>query len=138
MSVDPAEKCFRVLNDFYSHFPNLIDFFSRFFLQMRGKYIETDQSFYTQIMLDVRDFAEGSVSVRALGENELVVEGIIQKKEESSPSENCKSTKSCSRSFQQRFMFPGLQVEGVTSSVSSDGVMTITAPRIVSVLQNIR
>lgn len=85
-----------------------------------------------KIMVDVRDFVEGSLTVRALGDNELVIEGVVQKKEESSPSANCQSYKSCSRNFQQRFMFPGLQVEGVTSTVSSDGVLTVTAPRTVS------
>ena len=57
-------------------------------------------------MLDVREFAEGSLSVRAVGENELVIEGVVESTQ-SDVSEGCRSSKSASRKFQQRFMFPG-------------------------------
>ena len=66
------------------------------------------------------------MSVRAVGDSELVVEG-----RQRTPSLNSAGYSS-SRAFQQRFVFPGLQVEDVTSSVSSDGVLTITAPKNVS------
>lgn len=85
-------------------------------------------------MLDVKEFTEGSLSVRAVGDSELIVEGVVENRQETDTSQTCKSTQSSSRKFQQRFMFPGLQVEGVNSSVSSDGVLTITAPRKVNAL----
>jgi len=86
----------------------------------------TDSSY--KIMLDVREFAEGSLSVRAVGENELVIEGVVESTQ-SDVSEGCRSSKSASRKFQQRFMFPDLQVAGVESTVSSDGMLTVTASR---------
>ena len=82
--------------------------------------------------MDVRDFADGSIKVRAVGEHELVVEGLQETRTESEPNASTRSSSSSSRRFQQRFMFPGLQVEGVSSTVSSDGVLTVTAPRKVS------
>ena len=75
-------------------------------------------------MLDVRDFEEGSVSVRAVGDSELLVEGKVDKKTDGSH---------IMRSFRRRFVMPGLvQCEAITSALSADGVLTITAPKKVS------
>jgi len=90
--------------------------------------VTSDENQY-KITMDVRDFADGSIKVRAVGDHELVVEGIQETKTEAEPNASTKTMSSSSRRFQQRFMFPGLQVEGVASTVSSDGVLTVTAPR---------
>jgi len=82
-----------------------------------------------KINVDVHDFRDGSISVRAVGDHELVVEGLVESKSESQPNSNFKTSQSSSRKFQQRVMFPDLQVEGVTSTISTDGVLTIVAPR---------
>lgn len=85
-----------------------------------------------KILLDVRNFPEHCLSVRAVGDSELVVEGKVETREESAPSDSCKTFKNASRNFQQRFVFPGIQIDGIVSRVSSDGVLTIVAPKRVS------
>nr|XP_053643461.1 uncharacterized protein LOC128696305 [Cherax quadricarinatus] len=74
-----------------------------------------------QVVMDVRDFLSGDVRVKAVGRNEVLVEGSVEKQE------GCfKSTKS----FSRRFTLPGVvNVNDVTSALSSDGVLTITAPK---------
>ncbi|XP_063586989.1 protein lethal(2)essential for life-like [Penaeus indicus] len=79
---------------------------------------EDDQS---HKVLDVHDFKSGDVKVR-VEENQVVVEGRVEKEED-----DFKSMKS----FCRRFNFPGkVAMRGVTSAMSSDGVLTITAPKI--------
>lgn len=61
------------------------------------------------------------MSVRAVGESELLVEGKVEKKTEGT---------SISRSFRRRFVLPGMvKCEALTSALSADGVLTITAPK---------
>ncbi|XP_037777740.1 protein lethal(2)essential for life-like [Penaeus monodon] len=80
---------------------------------------EDDQNH--KVVLDVHDFKNGDVKVR-VEENQVVVEGRVEKEED-----DFKSTKS----FCRRFNFPGkVNMEAVSSAVSSDGVLTITAPKI--------
>ncbi|XP_063586974.1 protein lethal(2)essential for life-like [Penaeus indicus] len=80
---------------------------------------EDDQNH--KVVLDVHDFKSENVKVR-VEDNQLVVEGRVEKKED-----DFKSMKS----FCRRFNFPGkVAMEGVTSAMSSDGVLTITAPKI--------
>ena len=72
-------------------------------------------------MLDVRDFEDGNITVKALGEGEIIVEGKTEKKSTGS---------SVSKSFRRRFVLPGLvKNEAISSARSSDGVLTITAPK---------
>ena len=67
----------------------------------------------------MRDFLEGDIKVKVVGKNEVQVEGKVEKQEES-----CTST----RSFRQWFQLPGVvDVNAVTSALSSDGVLTIKA-----------
>ncbi|XP_047473829.1 protein lethal(2)essential for life-like [Penaeus chinensis] len=74
-----------------------------------------------KVVLDVHNFKSGDVKVR-VEDNQVVVEGRVEKEED-----DFKSVKS----FCRRFNFPGKVVmEGVTSAMSSDGVLTITAPKI--------
>ncbi|XP_069981188.1 protein lethal(2)essential for life-like [Penaeus vannamei] len=80
---------------------------------------EDDQNH--KVVLDVHDFKSGDVKVR-VEDNQVVVEGCVEKEEG-----DFKSMKS----FCRRFNFPGkVDMEAVTSAMSSDGVLTVTAPKI--------
>ncbi|XP_047474968.1 protein lethal(2)essential for life-like [Penaeus chinensis] len=80
---------------------------------------EDDQNH--KVVLDVHDFKSGDVKVR-VEDNEVVVEGRVEKEEDEFKS---------MKSFCRRFNVPGkVDMEGVTSAMSSDGVLTITAPKI--------
>ncbi|KAK8751059.1 hypothetical protein OTU49_012763 [Cherax quadricarinatus] len=75
-----------------------------------------------KIIVDVQDFINGGeVTVKTVDEREVVIQGHIEKQEGNTRS---------SKSFCKRFVLPeDIEVESVTSVVSSDGVLTITAPR---------
>ncbi|KAG7161076.1 uncharacterized protein LOC121875506 [Homarus americanus] len=74
-----------------------------------------------QVVMDVRDFVSGDVKVKVVDEDELVVEGSVEQRQEGSVSK---------KSFRRRFSFPGLvRPEAVTSTISSDGVLTVTVPK---------
>nr|XP_027228823.1 protein lethal(2)essential for life-like [Penaeus vannamei] len=74
-----------------------------------------------KVVLDVHDFKSGDVKVR-VEDNQVVVEGRVEKEEG-----DFKSMKS----FCRRFNFPGkVDMEAVTSAMSSDGVLTVTAPKV--------
>lgn len=69
----------------------------------------------------MRDFQGGDVQVKVVGRSEVQVEARLEKEER-----GCKS----SRSFRRRFHLPGvLDVDAVTSALSSDGILTIKAPK---------
>ena len=75
-------------------------------------------------MLDVEGFSSSDLKIKLLGNNQLLVEGNSEKKDEKSNS---------IRTFKRNFFLPGqIQVEKITSFISSDGVLTIVVPRIVS------
>ncbi|XP_076061702.1 uncharacterized protein LOC143037421 [Oratosquilla oratoria] len=79
-----------------------------------------DEETSYKVVLDVYEFVGGDVKVKADGQM-LVVEGQTQKKEDNTTS---------SRSFRRRFILPtSVDMEAVTSALSSDGVLTITAPK---------
>jgi len=73
-------------------------------------------------VLDVHDFMNGGeISVKAVNNRELVVEGHLEKKEDGSKS---------SKRFLRRFVVPGdIELEAVISVMSSDGVLKILAPK---------
>uniref|UniRef100_A0A0P4VY54 SHSP domain-containing protein n=2 Tax=Scylla olivacea TaxID=85551 RepID=A0A0P4VY54_SCYOL len=74
-----------------------------------------------QVVLDVHDFLGGDIKVKVVGRNEVQVEGRIEKEEG-----GCMSM----RSFCRSFHLPGVvDVDAVTSCLSSDGVLTIKAPK---------
>ncbi|XP_047473901.1 uncharacterized protein LOC125028555 [Penaeus chinensis] len=75
-----------------------------------------------KFVLDVKDFSDGGeISVKAVNDRELVVEGRKEKQGDGSR---------CSQRFLRRFVVPGdIQLDAVTSVVSSDGVLTISAPK---------
>uniref|UniRef100_A0A0P4WJG0 SHSP domain-containing protein n=1 Tax=Scylla olivacea TaxID=85551 RepID=A0A0P4WJG0_SCYOL len=73
-----------------------------------------------KIIVDVKDFTDGGeVTVKTVDEREVVIEGRIEKQE---------GNKKTIKRFCKRFILPeDILVESVTSVVSSDGVLTITA-----------
>ncbi|XP_068209021.1 dentin sialophosphoprotein-like [Palaemon carinicauda] len=74
-----------------------------------------------KVVLDVRDFMNGDVKVKVLDENELVVEGRVEREEGNSISK---------KSFSRRFTFPGLvKADAISSAMSSDGVLTVSVPK---------
>lgn len=77
--------------------------------------------------MDVQDFLDGGeVNVKAVDDVELVVEGHRERKEDGSKS---------AKKFFRRFALPrDIQLEDVTSVMSSDGVLTISVPKKVSLV----
>lgn len=74
-----------------------------------------------QVILDVQQFAPEEITVKATN-NSVVVEG----KHEEKPDEHG----FISRQFTRRYILPtGYEVADLTSTLSSDGVLTITAPK---------
>ncbi|XP_037777251.1 LOW QUALITY PROTEIN: uncharacterized protein LOC119574197 [Penaeus monodon] len=77
-----------------------------------------------KVVLDVHEFLGGDVRVKAVGERELEVEGRVDRKEEGSP---CVT----SHNFRRRFFLPRrTDMTAITSAMSSDGVLTITVPKL--------
>ena len=69
----------------------------------------------------MHDFLGGDIKVKVVGKSEVQVEGRIEKEEDGSVS---------MRSFCRSFHLPGVvDVDAVTSALSSDGVLTIKAPK---------
>jgi len=85
-------------------------------------FYESDLYVSFQFVLDVHDFMNGGeISVKAVNDRELVVEGHLEKKEDGSKS---------SKRFLRRFVVPGdIELEAVISVMSSDGVLKILAPK---------
>lgn len=73
-----------------------------------------------QIVLDVMDFVAGDVKVKAVGELELVVEGRL----------DTGADGGAPRTFKRNFTLPqNTDMDAVTSVMSADGILTITAPK---------
>ncbi|XP_042213196.1 uncharacterized protein LOC121860193 [Homarus americanus] len=83
--------------------------------------VKEDQQTH-KIIVDVQDFVNGGkVTVKTVDNREVVIEGHIEKQEGNTRS---------SKRFCKRFVLPeDIDVETVTSVVSTDGVLTIIAPR---------
>lgn len=72
-------------------------------------------------MIDVRDFMDGDIKVKVVDDSELVIEGSVEKRRDGAVSK---------KTFCRRFSFPGLLSEdAVSSSMSADGVLTVTVPK---------
>lgn len=77
--------------------------------------------FYFKVILDVQQFTPEEITVKA-SNNSVIVEG----KHEEKPDEHG----FISRQFTRRYILPtGYDIADVISSLSSDGVLTITAPK---------
>ncbi|XP_076061732.1 uncharacterized protein LOC143037427 isoform X1 [Oratosquilla oratoria] len=80
----------------------------------------TDEVNTRKFVLDVKDFRDGELSVKVVDDS-VVTEGRIERKQGGSSS---------THSFRQRFSLPkSVDLEAVTSTISSDGILTITAPK---------
>uniref|UniRef100_A0A8D8U4L6 Protein lethal(2)essential for life n=1 Tax=Cacopsylla melanoneura TaxID=428564 RepID=A0A8D8U4L6_9HEMI len=80
-----------------------------------------------QVILDVQQFSPNEISIKTV-DGAIVVEGKHEEKEDEHGF--------ISRQFKRRYLLPkDVEIEKVTSSLSSDGVLTISAPR--RTLQNL-
>ncbi|ROT62301.1 heat shock protein 21 [Penaeus vannamei] len=79
--------------------------------------IVTSDKSCMKIIMDVHDFMSGDVQAKVVDEKELVIEGLVVKKEEGTSSET-------SHSFRRRFSLP--QFTKITSVMSLDGILTVT------------
>lgn len=78
-------------------------------------------NFKLKVSLDVQQFTPSEITVKTV-ENAVIVEG---KHEEKADEHGF-----VSRHFVRRYVLPkDIEVENVISSLSSDGVLTITAPK---------
>ncbi|XP_042240603.1 uncharacterized protein LOC121878438 [Homarus americanus] len=82
----------------------------------------TSDSTGHKIVMDVHDFMDGEVKVKVVGETEVVVEARTK-------TNNGEFSRSC-QSFRRRFSLPDLtEIESITSVISSDGILTVTVPK---------
>lgn len=75
-----------------------------------------------QVNLDVQQFSPNEITVRASGDDTIEIEGKHEEKEDKHGY--------ISRHFVRKYKLPkGTDIQKVQSTLSSDGVLTITAPR---------
>nr|QOX58980.1 small heat shock protein 21.2 [Trogoderma granarium] len=86
-----------------------------------GSTINIDKDKF-EISLDVQQFAPNEITVKTTGDNVIEVEGKHEEKQDEHGS--------ISRHFVRKYMLPrGHDIKQVVSNLSSDGVLTITAPK---------
>ncbi|KAG8222843.1 hypothetical protein J437_LFUL007551 [Ladona fulva] len=114
------------LNDLYQPIPNLLKLgYYRPWRHVTGQRsgvssVQTNKDNF-QVMLDVQQFSPEEISVKTV-DNCVVVEGRHEEKQDEHGF--------VSRHFIRRYVLPeGIRPETITSSLSSDGVLTITAPK---------
>uniref|UniRef100_A0A0P4W4K4 SHSP domain-containing protein n=1 Tax=Scylla olivacea TaxID=85551 RepID=A0A0P4W4K4_SCYOL len=84
--------------------------------------VSSQQFLASQMMIDVKDYKPGDITVKTVDDT-VVVEGKIEQKEGNSIK---------TQVFTRRFMLPPtVNLNGVTSALSRDGVLTISAPKLV-------
>lgn len=84
-----------------------------------------------QVNLDVQQFAPEEITVKVSNEYIIVVEGKHEEKQDEHGY--------ISRHFQRRYVLPkGHDIKKVTSNLSSDGILTITAPKLEEIENNYR
>nr|CAH7753784.1 unnamed protein product [Callosobruchus chinensis] len=88
--------------------------------QDSGSTIQQDKDKF-QVILDVQQFAPNEITVKTNG-NSIMVEGKHEEKQDEHGF--------ISRHFVRRYILPEThEIEGVVSSLSSDGILTVTAPK---------
>ncbi|KAL1512741.1 hypothetical protein ABEB36_002281 [Hypothenemus hampei] len=88
--------------------------------QESGSTIQQDKDKF-QVILDVQQFAPNEITVKTTG-NSIVVEGKHEEKQDEHGY--------ISRHFVRRYVLPTEHdIEEVVSSLSSDGILTVTAPK---------
>lgn len=89
--------------------------------QDTGSTVSLDKDKF-QVNLDVQHFAPNEITVKATGEDTIEIEGKHEEKKDKHGY--------ISRHFVRKYKLPkGTDIQKVQSSLSSDGVLTITAPR---------
>jgi crystallin alpha B len=79
-----------------------------------------------QVILDVQQFAPNELTVKTL-DNTVIVEGKHEEKQDEHGY--------VSRHFLRRYILPSdIEVNSIVSSLSSDGVLTVTAPKKVQLM----
>lgn len=102
--------------------PYLRDWSSRESIKDHGSVIKRNKSGF-HVNLDVQQFAPEEISVKVSGENTITVEGKHEEKEDDHGL--------ISRHFIRKYTIPkGHDINKVASKLSSDGVLTITAPKV--------
>lgn len=90
--------------------------------QDAGSTVAIDKNKF-QVNLDVQQFRPDEITVKVTGDNTVTVEG----KHEEKPDEHGY----ISRHFVRRYILPkGHNIDKIESKLSSDGVLSITAPRV--------
>lgn len=91
--------------------------------QETGSTVSVDKDKF-QVNLDVQQFAPEEITVKVTGDDTITVEGQHDEKKDEHGV--------ISRHFIRRYIVPkGHDINHASSSLSSDGVLTITAPKIV-------
>jgi len=76
-----------------------------------------------EVNLDVQQFAPEEITVKVTGKNTITVEGKHEEKQDEHGF--------VSRHFVRKYILPeGHDVDNIVSNLSSDGVLSITAPRV--------
>lgn len=86
-----------------------------------GSTVSVDKDKY-QVNLDVQHFAPNEITVKITGNNTVTVEGKHEERQDNHGY--------ISRHFVRKYVLPeGLNIDRIESNLSSDGVLTITAPK---------
>lgn len=82
-------------------------------------------------MVDVHDFMEGELKLKVVGERTVMVEG-------STEANNGKFSLS-KQSFRRKFSLPqSINMDAISAVISSDGILTISAPKLVCFTLNLK
>jgi hypothetical protein len=88
--------------------------------------MELREAIPVQVILDVQQFAPNEITVKTL-DNTVIVEGKHEEKQDEHGY--------VSRHFVRRYVLPSdIEVNDIVSSLSSDGVLTVTAPKKVQLM----
>lgn len=124
VSVDKDKFQVNILIVFVKYFSIFFILCSIVFLQLFDT-TETKANVYVltfQVNLDVQHFSPNEITVRTKGDNTIEIEGKHEEKQDEHGY--------ISRHFVRRYVLPkGHDINQVQSNLSSDGVLSITAPK---------
>lgn len=124
--LDPAadsDFCNSTWNGYRRHWMRPSSRFEEPSSRLSGAFNSFGRDAY-QVCLDVHQFAPNELTVKTVDEDSVVVEGRHEEKEDKHGY--------ISRHFKRRYVLPpGYDLEHVYSTLSSDGVLTVRAPRII-------
>lgn len=88
----------------------------------QGSTVVADKNKF-EVSLDVQQFTPDEIQVKAIDDNHIIVEGKHEEKKDEHGY--------ISRQFTRRYVLPeGYDGKNIVSSLSSDGVLTISAPKL--------